>query len=305
MPRASAGHHREPISLRVSHGDMYPERVPEKTAVPLPLPSRAWQRPEIRDALRSRNVAAVLRAAQQHTGASQSRLAVALGMTQGRVSEILRGTRSVTALESFERLADGLAMPDDARMLLGLAPVHPAGLDHLGASGRAEILAVYPSQSTARPEIERLAGEADLVQIMAVRGLGIIGLNDSLLRRRVQNRQTLVRVLLLDPDGEAAERRAAEIGEALGVFKAGVRLSIELLAELASGGATVEAYLYDLLPTWRMISLDSTMFLSAFGAQHEGHMSPMYQLTGSPHGALHRGFRRFFEEVRRTARRAS
>ncbi|WP_236789646.1 helix-turn-helix transcriptional regulator [Amycolatopsis sp. GM8] len=277
--------------------------MPETTAVPLPLPTRAWQRSEVRQALQSRDVGALLRAAQQHTGASQNKLAVALGMTQGRVSEIMRGTRTVTALDSFERIADGLAMPDDARMLLGLAPVHPAGLDHLSASGRAEILAVYPSQSAARPEIEQLAGEAELVEVLAVRGLGIIGLNDSLLRRRVQARQVHVRVLLLDPDGEAARRRAVEIGETTGVFQAGVRLSIELLADLAASGATVEGYLYDLLPTWRLITLDSTLFLSAFGEQNEGHTSPMYKLTGSPHGALHRGFRRFSDELRRTARR--
>lgn len=35
---------------------------------------------------------------------------------------------------------------------------------------------------------------------------------------------------------------------------------------------------------------------------HEGHTSPMYRLTSSPHGALHRGFRRFAEELLGTAR---
>jgi hypothetical protein len=33
--------------------------------------------------------------------------------------------RQVTALQTFERTADGLTMPDDARMLLGLAPKTP------------------------------------------------------------------------------------------------------------------------------------------------------------------------------------
>jgi len=27
----------------------------------------------------------------------------------------------------------------------------------------------------------------------------------------------------------------------------------------------------------------TTKFLSAFGESHEGHTSPMYKLTGSPH----------------------
>ncbi|WP_297542298.1 helix-turn-helix transcriptional regulator [Amycolatopsis sp.] len=270
---------------------------------PLTLPVWAWQRPEVRVALKGRDIASLLKAAQQYSGASQSRVAVAIGLGQGRVSEIIRGNRTVTALDLFERIADGLDMPDDARMLLGLAPQHPAGLDHLSASGRAEILAVYPSQSTARAEIERRAGIATKIEVLAVRGLGIIGMNDSLLRSRLQLQSVAVRVLLLDPDGEAAHRRAAEIGETYGSFSAGIRLSIERLADLAGDGGNIEAHVYDILPTWRVIGLDATLFISAFGESHEGHTSPMYKLTGSPHGALHRGFHRFTDELRRTARR--
>ncbi len=284
---------------------MYHREMVEPTARggTLTLPDWAWRRAEVRDALQARDIGALLRAAQQYTGASQSRIAVAVGVLQGRVSEILRGNRTVTTLELFERIADGLEMPDDARMLLGLAPVHPAGLDHLGASGRAEILAVFPAQSKARPEIEQRAAEATEIEVLAVRGLGIIGMNDSLLRSRIRQRSTTVRVLLLDPDGEAAVRRATEIGETLGSFAAGIRLSIERLRDLAAEGAEVEVHTYDVLPTWRVIGLDSTLFVSAFGDNHEGHTSPMYKITGSPHGALHRGFRRFMHELRRTARR--
>ncbi len=84
-----------------------------------------------------------------------------------------------------------------------------------------------------------------------------------------------------------------------------MRLSVARLTELAKHtDVTVELYLYDLLPTWRVISLDQTMFVSAFGEDSEGHMSPMYKITSSAYsGALHRGFRRFVGELRRTARR--
>lgn len=179
---------------------------------PLTPPEGMWHRPEVRRALRERDMTALLRAVQQFTGASQTRLAVAMGMLQGRVSEIVRGRRLVTALSSFERVAAGLDMPDEARMLLGLAPLHPAGLDHLGPAGRAEILAVYPSQSRARKEIDRRAAHAGEIGVVAVRGLGIIGLNDSLLRGHARS-AARTRVLLLDPDGDVAHRRAEEIGE--------------------------------------------------------------------------------------------
>jgi hypothetical protein len=247
-------------------------------------------------------VAQLFRAAQQYSGASQGRIATATGLLQGRVSEIISGARSVTSLELFERIADGLAMPDDARMLLGIAPRHPAGPDHLSSSGRAEVLAVYPSQSTALADMRGLAKTARVIEVFSVRGLGILGLNDSILRVSVQDSAPTVRALLLDPDSASAQRRAAEIGEFYDSFAAGIRFSIERLRELNRQTATVTCWTYDLLPTWRVIALDSTMFVSAFGESHEGHTSPMYRLTGSPHGALHRGFLRFTGELRRTAR---
>jgi transcriptional regulator with XRE-family HTH domain len=273
---------------------------------PLTLPGWAWQRDEVRDALRRRDVGALFRAAQQYAGASQSRLAVATGLLQGRVSEIVKGTRTVTTLDVFERVADGLGMPDEARILLGIAPLHPAGLDHLGPSGRAEMLAVYGSQQAAVGDIRAALRHARHIDILAVRGLGIIGLNDSLLRQTLTAAGAReVRALLLDPDGAAAERRAAEIGESLDSFTSGVRLSVARLTELAEHtDVTVEVYLYDLLPTWRVIVLDETMFVSAFGADSEGHTSPMYKITSSAHvGALHRGFRRFIGELLLTSRR--
>jgi len=276
--------------------------VPDATVrLPIALPAWAWQRDEVRAALRERNVGALLRAAQQYAGASQSRIAVATGLLQGRVSEIMRGARTVTTLDLFERVADGLDMPDDARIMLGLAPRHPAGLDHLSANGRAEVIAAYPSQSSALTDMRGLAKMAREIDVLAVRGLGILGLNDSLLRASVQANKTTVRALLLDPDCEAAHRRATEIGEGHGSFANGIRLAIERLRELAEDTGTVRCHLYSLLPTWRVIALDNTMFVSAFGEMHKGHTSPMYRLAGSPHGALHRGFRRFMDELRGTA----
>ena len=99
-----------PISRWVSHSEMYPVRVTE-SAVRLGLPDWAWRRPEVRRALRERDVATLLRAAQQYSGASQGRIAAATGLLQGRVSEIIHRARTVTTLELFERIAHGLACP--------------------------------------------------------------------------------------------------------------------------------------------------------------------------------------------------
>src|SRR4051794_34735111 len=92
---------------------------------------------------------------------------------------------------------------------------------------------------------------------------------------------------------QRARRPDVQIGEEFQSVASGIRLSIARLRELNEQIGTVRCYLYTMLPTWRVISLDSTMFVSAFGETHEGHTSPMYRLTSSPHGALYQGFHRF------------
>lgn len=268
------------------------------------MPASVWTQPDMRHACQQRDVPAILRAVQRGTGASQTQLSTATGILQGRISEILRGTRTVTALEVFERIADGLAMPDETRVLLGLAPVHPSGLDHLGPLGRAEMLAAYPSQAEATPDIREAAAVAHSIDILAVRGLGIIGMNDSLLRATVARTRPLLRALLLDPESPAANRRAAEVGESAESFTSGVTLSVSRLRDLGEQtGAQVQVYFYDMLPTWRVLALDDVAFLSAFGHAHEGHTSSMYKIVASEHGALHRGFHRFMGELRTQSRR--
>src|SRR4051794_38575814 len=82
---------------------------------PIELPDWAWERAEVREALRARDMGAVFRCVQRYAGASQARIAAAAGMTQARVNEIINGRREVSRLDVYERIADGLHMPDDAR----------------------------------------------------------------------------------------------------------------------------------------------------------------------------------------------
>ncbi|MFG6193635.1 helix-turn-helix domain-containing protein [Nonomuraea sp. JJY05] len=68
----------------------------------------------------------MFRLIRQYAGCSQTRIGVAVGLSQGKVSEIMKGAVQVTSLEVFERVADGLHMPDPAHMTLGLAPQRPS-----------------------------------------------------------------------------------------------------------------------------------------------------------------------------------
>ena len=73
-------------------------------------------------ALRNRNIGQVFQLIRQYAGLSQTRIGTAVNLSQGKISEIMRGTVKVTSFEVFERVADGLDMPDSARLALGLAP---------------------------------------------------------------------------------------------------------------------------------------------------------------------------------------
>jgi tetratricopeptide (TPR) repeat protein len=90
---------------------------------PIVIPGPVWQRPEMIEALRTRHMGHLFHIVRKYTGASQTRLGTACGLPQGRVSEIMReGGRQVLTLDVFERIANGLDMPDAARIMLGIAP---------------------------------------------------------------------------------------------------------------------------------------------------------------------------------------
>src|SRR4051812_46737755 len=92
------------------------------TLGPLQIPVGFWDRDDVYDALSRRGLGAVLLLVNVHCNMSQTRIAAACDLSQGVVSTIMRGKRTVNALRVLDRIADGLAMPDHARVLFGLAP---------------------------------------------------------------------------------------------------------------------------------------------------------------------------------------
>ena len=87
------------------------------------IPDSFWQRSETAAALRDRDMGRFFALLQQYTGASQTQIGMACGgMTQGKISDIMRGAQEVKHLDKFEEIADGLNMPNSARIALGLAP---------------------------------------------------------------------------------------------------------------------------------------------------------------------------------------
>jgi transcriptional regulator with XRE-family HTH domain len=264
---------------------------------PIAIPDWAWRGESVQTALRARDAGGILRVAQRYAGASQHRIANLVGIPQGRISEILKGTRRVAALDVFERIADGLGMPDHARFTLGLAPSR-AGKVGEPAVLLGDLVRVFSDQAAAAEDIQRLAASATRLDVLAVRALGVIALNDSLLRGSLAGERAVsVRVLLLDPESLAATRRAGEIGESAESFGNGIRMSLSRLREL-SESVRLEVHLYDSLPTWRLLGLDDTLYVSTFADRWEGHESPTYKVVKTEGGALYHGFRRMFDDLR-------
>jgi len=138
---------------------------------PPALPAAFWHRPDVRAALARQDIGALFRLARDRDDLSQQRIAIAVDMAQGRVSEITRGKRTVTTLTALTRIADGLAMPDHARARLGLAPRQPSP-DHEAASGSqpeqpGELLREIASTRSIDAAIIRiLQDETDTIRLL-------------------------------------------------------------------------------------------------------------------------------------------
>src|SRR5262249_35861727 len=98
------------------------EAMPGRLTDLIEIPDAFWARPDTVAALRCRDIGRLFRLLSQYVGASQTRLAIAMDTTQPKVSGIMRGIARVETLDVLERIADGLNMPGQARMALGLAP---------------------------------------------------------------------------------------------------------------------------------------------------------------------------------------
>ncbi|GAA1216667.1 hypothetical protein GCM10009665_03170 [Kitasatospora nipponensis] len=96
--------------------------------------------------------------------------------------------------------------------------------------------------------------------------------------------------------------RAAGPEESSESLAGGVRLAESRLRELAAGG-TVEVYRYSSLPVWRIIRLDTTLYVASFASTWEGHESATYKVVATPHGPLYQGFRRLFDSMLADAQR--
>lgn len=185
------------------------------------------------DALAARDIAQVFRLIQRETRVSQTHLGVATGLSQAQVSEIISGARRVSSVDVLTRIAFGLCMPVQSRVVLllgervhagtalaaGRIPTHQSSTRPMPdqpavADQFSDVEAVYPSRSEFISKMPPHALFDDATDIRAV-GLSLNLLcqqyADTRLAQLVRDGGRL-RLLFLAPEGSAIRQREAEEG---------------------------------------------------------------------------------------------
>ncbi|HUY44804.1 MAG TPA: XRE family transcriptional regulator [Streptosporangiaceae bacterium] len=93
---------------------------------PIALPDSFWHRPDVSAALTSKDIGELFRLLHVKAKITQTRIGTACDLSQGRISAIIHGKQRVRTLTVYRRVADGLNMPEHARILLGVASEQPA-----------------------------------------------------------------------------------------------------------------------------------------------------------------------------------
>jgi hypothetical protein len=85
--------------------------MPRRAFDTFTVPESFWQDRAVLQAVAGRDIGQLFRLVQKATGASQTQVGIATGLTQAQVSETISGTRHVTSVEVLRRIVDGLSMP--------------------------------------------------------------------------------------------------------------------------------------------------------------------------------------------------
>ena len=138
---------------------------------PPAVPAGFWVRADVTGALRERDISYLLRLLRQWAGLSQTRIAAATGIAQGRLSNYATGRRTIATLSVWERIADGLDMPDPARGCLGLAPTQPVSPPTSSPAEQAQqhtefVRRITNARSIDNSVIRALDSETDAIRLL-------------------------------------------------------------------------------------------------------------------------------------------
>ena len=217
---------------------------------PLALPETFWTSPDALGVLAGRDIGGLFRLVRRSTGASQTQIGIATGLSQAQVSEIMGGSRRVTSIDVLSRIVTGLHMPRSASDVLFLGgpspgtavdvvavnrgaevPVARSAVRSHGVGPYADVTAVYPSRS------EFTSRMPPHVLFDGARRVWAVGLSLNLLcqqyadgsLRQLATDGAQLRLMFLDPDGAAVTAREQEEGYPAGHLASLTKLNIQNL----------------------------------------------------------------------------
>lgn len=156
------------------------------------MPSSFWRKSDVQVALARRDVAELFRRyLTDFTECTQTQLALLTEHDRSDVSNWIRGTRhgQVSDINVLTRIAEGLQVPDEARMLMGLAPA-----DTLVSPIRDERELARGTASAGEPTRTRVDGSDTTSTRIAICGSRSTGTNSRVIDATVRSMARLVMV---------------------------------------------------------------------------------------------------------------
>jgi Domain of unknown function (DUF5919) len=281
--------------------DRYPVRVRLDTGVAITLSADFWATSQAIEAVAQRDIAQLFRLIQRETGATQTRLGVAVGLSQAQVSEVISGTRRVTSVEVLARIAYGLSMPEVARSALFMGSSMPAsGVAVVDRDAGSEVTAMYAARGlVSRPTWNDVVGNA--TRHLWLYGMAELGyaLDEDVpgIIERAAHSGCDIRVLLLDPDYAGAGEIDVDEGSPLGTLATRTRAALARYRQMQeTAGPAMQIRIYSVAPSVSVVRGDDHMIVTPYLRFFVGGNSPTMELRRT----TGRMFDRYVKHVQRT-----
>lgn len=112
--------------------------MPKDAPRPILLPADVWRRTDVLSLCQAQDADGLFRLAKKY-GFTNESIGYWTGIDPGEISKRIHGTKGpIRALDRWQRIADGLNMPDHARLAVGLAPTSLTAIRPVNSRGDEE-----------------------------------------------------------------------------------------------------------------------------------------------------------------------
>lgn len=152
------------------------------------------------------------------------------------------------------------------------------------------------NQNSFKFDLEEQIIKANYIKLLFCMGYRTLTVNDALLAKWKKNKKNETinfKILILNPNSDFLKIRAEEMGDDYVTVKKQHKFALENAIQLKNKYKNIEIRLYDMLPVWRIVQLDDTMYVSYYLKGNYGADTSMYKLIKS-NETLYQAFERYF-----------